>query len=444
MNVLQVEHFNPDCDQPLIVPVLVLPNTPEEVGDAQIRANARLPLPWLASRPAHSGVAVICGGGPSLGDTFQEACYLLDCGGTLFGLNGASGWLSDRGLYPDYQIVLDAKSETATLVDPKADQRLFSSQVHPETAKHATMLFHLANVGMTDLLPADRVADGGFTLVGGGVSVGITSLCVAYTLGFRDIRVFGFDSSDRERETHAYPQPMNALIPKIKVEWAGTSYTCQMPMKVQADAFMRYAAELQAAGCKIRVYGDGLLPAMWNKAPMTEREKYQALWNRPDYRAWAPGEDSVATFLDVAKPGGLVIDFGCGTGRAALAISKAGHEVLCVDFTDNCRDRSASHLPFVQHDLTQPLRVSAPYGYCTDVMEHIPTDDVPAVIANIMGSVDRCFFQIATVPDSFGAVIGQTLHLTVQPHEWWAERFAGYRIEWQERTAVHSSFYIQR
>lgn len=444
MNVLQVEHHNPGCDQPLIVPVHVMPNTPEEVGDAQIRANARLDRPWLESQPVKRVPVVICGGGPSLADTVGEVCDLLDQGAALIGLNGASQWLSDRGIYPDYQIILDAKAETATLVDTRADERLYASQVHPATAKHATTLFHLANVGIEDLFPPERVAEGGYALVGGGVSVGITSLCVAYTLGFRDLRCFGFDSSDRDGETHAYAQPMNALIPKIRVDWAGKTYTAAMPMKVQADAFMRYAAELQAEGCKIRVYGSGLLPAMWNKAPMTEREKYQALWNRPDYRAWAPGEDAVDRFLEIAKPDGLIVDFGCGTGRAALEMSKRGHEVLCVDFTDNCRDRSASHLPFVQHDLTQPLRMSAPYGYCTDVMEHIASEDVGGVIENVLGAAERVFFQIATIPDNFGATIGQTLHLTVQPHEWWAARFGGHRIEWQERTTVHSSFYVIR
>jgi SAM-dependent methyltransferase/uncharacterized Rossmann fold enzyme len=437
MQFVQVAHYNPGCDAPLIIPVAVIPNTSEEVGDAQIRANGALPLPWLAEVPAHDGVAVICGGGPSLADHIPA---IREAGGTVFGLNAAAIYLADKGVAVDYQLIIDAKEETSALVAFDARHRLYSSQVHPATAKYADCLFHLANVGITDLLPQERVEQGGFTLVGGGVSVGITALTVAYTLGFRKLRLYGYDSSNRGICRHAYAQPMNDSMPEMDVLWGGKVYRASMPMKLQADAFFRYAEALQEAGCEIAVEGDGLLPAMWNSPPETEREKYQILWARQDYRAWAPGEDAVAQFLAL-KPEGLVLDLGCGTGRAALRIAET-HNVLCIDFTDNSRDKAALKLPFIQWDLTQPLPVAGDVGFCTDVMEHIPPEDVDAVLANIMAAVPRCFFQIATVPDKFGATIGQPLHLTVRDHEWWAAKFPN--VLWSERTPMHSSFYVSR
>jgi SAM-dependent methyltransferase len=301
-------------------------------------------------------------------------------------------------------------------------------------------MFHLANIGITDLLPQERVEEGGFSLIGGGVSVGITALTVAYTLGYRRFHLFGYDSSNRGT-THAYPQPMNANVPEMDVEWGDKVYRCSMPMKLQADAFFRYAEALKEAGVEITVHGSGLLPAMWNSPPMTEREKYQILWARGDYRDWSPGEMAVEQFLAL-KPEGLVLDFGCGTGRAAMKIKEAGHDVLLFDFTDNCRDKAALTLPFVQWDLTQPLPVKGGTGYCTDVMEHIPPEDVDTVLANIMAAVPNCFFQIATIPDGFGAAIGQTLHLTVQDHDWWAAKFPN--VLWSDRTAFHSTFYVSR
>jgi SAM-dependent methyltransferase len=238
---------------------------------------------------------------------------------------------------------------------------------------------------------------------------------------------------------------MNRLIPQVTVEWAEKFYTASMPMKVQAEVFPRWAEALAEGGCEIEVHGDGLLPAMWKIEPITEREKYQKLWTRGDYRKWSPGEDMVDRFLEIASPDGPITDFGCGTGRAAMKMVEHGHKVFLVDFTDNCRDFNALHLPFVQWDLTKPgLPIRSPYGYCTDVMEHIPTEAVEAAIRNIMACSERAFFQIATTPDKFGAVIGQKLHLTVQPHEWWADKFNGHRIEWQERTALHSCFYVTR
>ena len=436
MQFVQVAHRNPGCEQDLIVPVAVVPNTSTDVGDAQIRANGRLRLPWLESIPAHDGVAVICGGGPSLADSVEE---IRGQGGTIFGLNGAAIFLAERRIPVDYQIIIDAREATSGLVAAEARHRLYSSQVHPSTARHADCLFHLANVGIEDLLPPERVAEGGYALVGGGVSVGITALTVAYTLGFRKLRLYGYDSSNRGEARHAYAQPLNDDMPEMAVEWGDKVYRCSMPMKLQADAFFRYAEALQEAGCEIDVRGEGLLPAMWNEPPRTEREKYQILWARQDYRDWSPGADAVDAFLAL-EPEGLVIDFGCGTGRAALKIAET-HRVLCIDFTDNCRDKAAVILPFVQHDLTRPIPVRGDVGFCTDVMEHIPPEDVDAVLANIMASVPRCFFQIATVPDAFGAAIGQTLHLTVRDHEWWAAKFA--KILWSERTPMHSTFYVE-
>jgi hypothetical protein len=170
------------------------------------------------------------------------------------------------------------------------------------------------------------------------------------------------------------------------------------------------------------------------------------MWSVAGYRQFSPGEEAAQTFLDVVKPDGLVIDFGSGTGRGALAISKAGHDVFMLDFASNCRDNETLHLPFLEHDLTEPCALRAPYGYCTDVMEHIPPAQVDLVIRNIMGSAETVFFQVATVPDNFGAVINQRLHLTVEEHAWWLETFQrlGYRVTFDRDIGQQSQFVVKR
>ena len=438
MQFVQLEHTNPGCDGPLIIPVAVVPNTDEATVDGYIRSNSRLPIPWFGSVPAHAGTAIVCGGGPSLADHLADLKELARRA-TVFGLNAASMFLSDAGIGVDYQIIIDAKEETSALVDERARHRLFSSQVHPETAKRADCVFHPAAANLLDLLPPERVAEG-FSAVGGGVSVGVTALVVAYALGFRKLHLYGYDSSNRGAARHAYRQPMNDGFAEMDVEWAGKVYRASLPMKLQADAFIRFAETLTEAGCELHVHGDGLLPAMWIQPPTTERQKYQRLWAGNGYREWSPGLGAVDVFLGL-KPEGKVVDFGCGTGRAAVKIAET-HQVLCIDFTDNCRDREALGLPFLQWDLTLPLPVGGDVGFCTDVMEHIPPEDVDAVLANIMAAVPRCFFQIATVPDAFGQTIGQPLHLTVQPAGWWRNKFK--RVLWEQVTPMHASFYVER
>ena len=185
-----------------------------------------------------------------------------------------------------------------------------------------------------------------------------------------------------------------------------------------------------------------------------EAAKYGKLWTYPQYRAIAPGESLAPIFIHQAKPaqGADVIDFGCGTGRGARALVSAGLRVTMVDFVKNCldddvREMLATHataMRFVKADLEQPLPVIAEFGFCTDVLEHIPPDRVGRVLDNILKAAQHVFFSIATVEDSCGALIGEPLHLSVHPHAWWLEQFAKRDcvIHWQHEEETGSLLYV--
>lgn len=186
-----------------------------------------------------------------------------------------------------------------------------------------------------------------------------------------------------------------------------------------------------------------------------EQAKYEKMWSLPAYRDYAPGEHAAQVFLSQAKPlpGEQVIDFGAGTGRGALMLALfGGVKVTMVDFAENCLDedvrnalRTQSHvLNFVQADLRQPIPVGAKYGFCTDVMEHIPPEAVDAALVNILKSAQHVFFQISTLPDHFGAQVGEHLHLTVQPYQWWKDKLRSLDavIHWSAETPGLASFYV--
>lgn len=185
----------------------------------------------------------------------------------------------------------------------------------------------------------------------------------------------------------------------------------------------------------------------------TERAKYEAMWSRPQYRTVAPGEDAALTFLRQAqlKPGAEVIDFGCGTGRGAALIAQlAEAKVQMLDFAANCLDENvrvevdAGRLAFTQHDLLKPSPYQAEYGYCTDVMEHLPPEQVDRVLVNILQAAQHVFFQISCVDDQLGALIGQPLHLTVQPYAWWHAKLQSLDcvIHWSRNDGHTALFYV--
>lgn len=152
---------------------------------------------------------------------------------------------------------------------------------------------------------------------------------------------------------------------------------------------------------------------------MQEVDKYRAMWGRPEYRRYSPGLDCVPTLLNrTGSARGSLIDFGCGSGRASVELQKLGFDVVAVDFAENALDEGSS-IPLYIADITRPLKVSATWGLCADVMEHIPEGSVDAVLYNISVAVKTCLFKIESEADVLGKLIDQKLHMTVKSHIWW-------------------------
>jgi 2-polyprenyl-3-methyl-5-hydroxy-6-metoxy-1,4-benzoquinol methylase len=165
----------------------------------------------------------------------------------------------------------------------------------------------------------------------------------------------------------------------------------------------------------------------------TERRKYQRMWAMPEYSQYSPGEQFLRLFpgepiVEVAALDGrkihtrhnTVIDLGCGTGRVGLALKERGFHVTLADHVD-AREPAVkqAELPFLEVSLWSEWNGHWDYGYCCDVMEHIPTEYVMATLEQIAAHCDHVFFSINNLPDGFGRTIGEQLHLTIRPFQWW-------------------------
>ena len=180
-----------------------------------------------------------------------------------------------------------------------------------------------------------------------------------------------------------------------------------------------------------------------------EKAIYKQLFDNPDYRKFSPGQFLVVDFLQQAQPkqGAHVIDIGCGVGRAGLLLSTLGGlKVTLMDFITNGLDKEVaeSGLEFIEHDISKKFPIIAEYGFQADVLEHIPPEQVDAVLDNMLLACKHLYVQISVVPDVFGETVGHPLHLSVHPYEWWLQKFneRGCIVHYSKVTANTAIFYV--
>jgi len=261
-------------------------NTDEKTILANVLANSRRAKRWVQMVPPHDGIAVLVGGGPSVRDLVGRIFDLQQHQrGKVFALNGAANFLAQHGIVPDYQVIMDAQPETASLIGP-AYEYLFASQVDPECFLRVpdAILWHstfgnrfvdeqdgFAAFEMSKgTLAPEKIGDGDepYCLIGSSVSVGPTTLILLYALGYRTIHAFGVDCSHSEdgSESHAYRQSLNDGEPCTLERFNGKTFVCSVIMAHSARMFLERGRELERAGCEIHVHGSGYLPEMW-RAP---------------------------------------------------------------------------------------------------------------------------------------------------------------------------------
>jgi hypothetical protein len=127
------------------------------------------------------------------------------------------------------------------------------------------------------------------------------------------------------------------------------------------------------------------------------------------------------TELVMASGAKTLLDFGCGAGK---------------QYTEECYHVFWNIMPTL-YDPAVPAYSKRPKGtfdgiISTDVMEHIPEDELDDVIADLVGYARLwCFVSVCCRPAKANKNLpdGRNAHVTIKPPEWWREKldeaFAG-------------------
>lgn len=238
-------------------------NTADELVRANVQAACELDLPWLDIAEAHDRAAIVVGGGPSMRPLLPMIAAMQAGGATVFATNGTVAPLFVAGILSNHQVLLDARPENVAFVaGPKAQHYLIASQCHPDLFRaikgHPATLWHPAYPEIDEWI-GHREA----VLIGGGTTVGLQAMSIAYALGHRKIHLFGFDSSYSEAgEGHAYPQPLNADDDRQEYRIGDRKFIAAPWMARQAMEFQTASRQLIDGDAELYVHGTGLLPAI--------------------------------------------------------------------------------------------------------------------------------------------------------------------------------------
>jgi Protein of unknown function DUF115 len=245
----------------------VVGNVPDRIMEDNCRYNLGLEIEILAAQyqyPRHKELLIV-GGGPSLKDCLWEISLKQEGGAEIWALNNAFHYLCEHGIEPDAQILLDARLINQEFVPQKTDALLlYSAQCHPAViakGKEAgkVILWCPSIAPIVDILNEKKKLA---AVIAGGSSVGMKALGLAHLFGFKHVHLYGYDSSYRNGENHAYKQSINNNENFVEVILNGKPYISAPWMVTQTQDFQHSLPNFIAMGLQIYVHGDGLLPDM--------------------------------------------------------------------------------------------------------------------------------------------------------------------------------------
>lgn len=243
--------------------LVMIPNVPQAVVLENVRDALRDGrCDFIELSEPHTRPCVIVGGAPSLKNYLGTIAFMQRGGAVVLALNGTDRYLREHRIVADAHVVCDAKPHSVAWYCP-GGKKLYASMVDPGLREKAHMdpeaeltVWHPLTDGIEKLVPD------GAPLFGGGSTVAMRALTLAYGMGFRRFHLFGIDSSYAADAHHVYAQPANDAERVLDMICEGRAFKAAPWMVQQAEDFRRIVPALLREGCEVYVFGEGLIPCI--------------------------------------------------------------------------------------------------------------------------------------------------------------------------------------
>jgi len=394
--------------------------------DKQLRTNLShaksLALPELSIQSPHDRVLALVGSGPSLKESWEF--IPPDC--DVMALNGAYRFLEEKGRVSKYFAMLDARECNINFLEGYTNQTtkyLLASQCHPSVFSRLGIcdveVFHLST-------PTSRFTFPDHDLyMGGGGTIGLTALGLAYVLGYRRVILYGYDSSFDGDASHVTPQAQNAGQNELDVWIEDRKYRTTPAMAQQVMDFFQFYDGLKqlAPGFVIDLVGKGLFYdyIVTNNHPTTrdkELAKYVEAYKHDDYGMTQERRDGLDELIGELS-GESYLDVSTGRGEVLELAKKHGFsDVRGTETVDAlCKGRVTKailpDLPFLSHSFDCVSLI--------EVIEHLlPEDVTPALFELTRIAKKNILISAATTAHWYGGV---NLHPSASPEEEWQALF---------------------
>jgi hypothetical protein len=254
--------------------------TPSSEALKNILENVKTEYPRFHKLPEFKKVKndlpiALVGGGPSLKNNLEELRKFR----TIMACGSCHDFLLENNIVPTYASVCDPDPITINYMKLKhlEVKYLIASACDPKVFKYLEdcpiVLWHCHSDDYVSHI--SEIEKGGeYQAVGGGCTIGLRSISIAITLGYRNIHFFGFDSCLNEDQSYAYELSTEeekknqgeVYNLKIGMSWDGPSektYKCLGYHLAQAEHFRKFMIEYQNMFIPT-FHGEGLLPDLVN------------------------------------------------------------------------------------------------------------------------------------------------------------------------------------